>query len=227
MLFAWDSLQIGILSAALIIKGAFYSVLDAIEYMKIGGLAIIDGFINQVIGQINTLIEFLNMLPGVSIDAIGYTSTLAMKQAAKSNEAIQDRANEIAEDTQKLFDKTREMNATREERVQNRKKVGEGLGDTLGNSFGKGLGDAGVIGSDGKGGKALKTTSNDRLLTDEDIQLLLDVATRDYQLNYQQMTPNVSVTFGDVRETADVNSVMDAVGTAIDELINGDAEVKA
>lgn len=82
-----------------------------------------------------------------------------------------------------------------------------------------------LTGSDGAGGKALKTTSKDDLLSDEDIKLLLDVATRDYKLNYQQVTPNVSVTFGDVRETADVDDVLNAVGDRISELIYADAEV--
>ena len=54
--------------------------------------------------------------------------------------------------------------------------------------------------------------------------MLLDIATRDYQLNYQQMTPNVTVNFGDVRETADVDQVLDVVGTRIEELIYGDVE---
>ena len=84
----------------------------------------------------------------------------------------------------------------------------------------------GLVGTGKGGGKALKTTSDDNLLSDEDIQLLLDVATRDYQLNYQQMTPNISVSFGDVRETADVDAVMDQLGDRIDEFLNGDGEVK-
>lgn len=83
----------------------------------------------------------------------------------------------------------------------------------------------GVMGTDSTGGKAIKTTSSDDLLTDEDIQLLLDVATRDYQLSYQAVTPNITVSFGDVRETADVDSVLDVVGTRIEEMINGDTEV--
>ena len=55
--------------------------------------------------------------------------------------------------------------------------------------------------------------------------MLLDIATRDYQLNYQQMTPNITVNFGDVRETADVDQVLDVVRTRIEELIYGDVEV--
>ena len=30
-------------------------------------------------------------------------------------------------------------------------------------------------------------------------------------LNYKHITPNVNITFGDVRETADVNAVKDAI----------------
>jgi hypothetical protein len=83
-----------------------------------------------------------------------------------------------------------------------------------------------LVGTDSTGAAALKTTSNDNLLSDDDVQLLLDVATRDYQLSYQSVTPNITVSFGDVRETADVDSVLDAVGTRIEEIINGDAEIK-
>ena len=84
-----------------------------------------------------------------------------------------------------------------------------------------------LVTNDGTGGKALKTTTDDDLLSDEDIKLLLDVATRDYQLNYQQVTPSISVQFGDVRETADVDGVMNVIAGRIDEIINGDAEVTA
>ena len=83
----------------------------------------------------------------------------------------------------------------------------------------------GVTGSDGTGGKAVKTTTNDDLLKDEDIQLLLDVATRDYKLNYQQVTPNITLTFGDVRETVDVEDVLDVVADKLEEIYDGNLEV--
>lgn len=117
---------------------------------------------------------------------------------------------------------------------------GYGFGATLKNQFGMGslAGDSAtdilnsldsslnnLIGTDGSGGSALKTTTDDDLLSDEDIQMLLDIATRDYQLSYQAITPNISVQFGDVRETADVDGVMDVIAGRIDEIINGDAEV--
>ena len=76
------------------------------------------------------------------------------------------------------------------------------------------------------GGKAVKTTSTDKnLLSDDDIQLLMDVATRDYKLNYQQVTPNITLTFGDIRETADVDNILEQVADRLEEIYDGNLEV--
>jgi len=48
-------------------------------------------------------------------------------------------------------------------------------------------------------------------ISDEDLKMLKDIATRDYMLNYKHITPNVNISFGDVRETADVGAVRDAI----------------
>ena len=83
-----------------------------------------------------------------------------------------------------------------------------------------------TVGTDGTGGAALKTTSKDDLsLKDEDIQLLLDVATRDYKLNYQKVEPNITITFGDVRETADVDNILDKVADKLEEIYDSNLEV--
>ena len=60
---------------------------------------------------------------------------------------------------------------------------------------------------------------------EKQLQLLLDVATRDYKLNYQQITPNVTVTFGDVRETADVDNILDQVADKLEEIYDGNLGV--
>lgn len=78
----------------------------------------------------------------------------------------------------------------------------------------------------GGGGKALKTTSTDKnLLSDDDIQLLLDVATRDYKLSYQQITPNITLTFGDVRETLDIDTAIDEIADKLEEIYDSNLEV--
>ena len=70
-------------------------------------------------------------------------------------------------------------------------------------------------------GSALKTENTKKLLTDEDIKLLLDVATRDYKLSYQQVTPNIQVSFGDVREPADVDGIMHVISERVADVIDG------
>lgn len=58
---------------------------------------------------------------------------------------------------------------------------------------------------------------NDVNINDEDIQLLRDMAARDYLLNLQQITPVAHISFGDVRETADVNKIMDVIEDMVEE----------
>lgn len=58
---------------------------------------------------------------------------------------------------------------------------------------------------------------NDVNIKDEDIQLLRDMAARDYLLNLQQITPVAHISFGDVRETADVNKIMDVIEDMVEE----------
>lgn len=54
-------------------------------------------------------------------------------------------------------------------------------------------------------------------ISEEDLQLLRDMAARDYLLQLQSVTPVANVTFGDVRETADVNKIMDVIETMVEE----------
>lgn len=58
---------------------------------------------------------------------------------------------------------------------------------------------------------------NDVNINDEDIQLLRDMAAREYLLNLQQITPVAHISFGDVRETADVNKIMDVIEDMVEE----------
>ena len=56
-----------------------------------------------------------------------------------------------------------------------------------------------------------KNSDKEVNISDEDLKMLKDIATREYMLNYKHITPNVNISFGDVRETADVNAVKDAI----------------
>ena len=216
MLWAWDMFLIGLQTFALGFKGIFYGILDFIGYFKIGALAIIDGFVNGAVLLINGFIEMLNLIPGVSIDTISWRSTLATDAATEFAKEKAERDADLADDANALVQKTLELERTREERVNNRNKIGTSDNDSILKN---------VLGTDSTGAAALNTTTGDNLLSDEDVKLLLDVATRDYKLNYQSMTPNITMTFGDIRETADVDDIMDVLADRIEEVYASDLEV--
>lgn len=100
--------------------------------------------------------------------------------------------------------------------------VVEGIGD-----FGLGLPDNSVLdmfnadGINGSGvtvdGGYLDGIKSDVNISDEDVQLMRDMAARDFLLQLQAITPVANVTFGDVRETADVSKIVEVIEQMVDE----------
>ena len=239
MIWLWDNVKLNMMRAALAIKTAWYGLQIGIQTICAGILLIIQNMVNGAIDLINGMISALNNIPGVNINTVEKKTfgTEAVNNAAV-NAAT--KAQDLLNDYNNIQSTKAEMNATRSDRVKNRKKV------SVKNLLGDGLKSAGAGGSDlgdvnwkdlnntvgnsnsGKGGsgKAVKTTSTDKnVLGDDDIKLLLDIATRDYKLTYQQVTPNITVTFGDVRETANVDEVLDAVADKLEEIYDASLEV--
>lgn len=87
----------------------------------------------------------------------------------------------------------------------------KGLGSTDLGSLGKNN-DIDKVGSVGK-------IEDDVSITDEDIELMKDVAKVDYVNKFTTMNPNVTVTFGDVHETADVNQITKVISEMVKESI--------
>lgn len=54
-------------------------------------------------------------------------------------------------------------------------------------------------------------------ISDEDVQLLRDMAAREYLLQLQTITPVANVSFGDVRETADVGKIVEVIEQMVEE----------
>lgn len=54
-------------------------------------------------------------------------------------------------------------------------------------------------------------------LSDQDIQLLRDIAAREFLLNIQHVTPTASIQFGDVHETADVYEIIGVLEDMVEE----------
>ena len=86
--------------------------------------------------------------------------------------------------------------------------------DALNNGVGV---DGGNVRVDGGNIDSVGSIKSDVDISDQDIQLLRDIAAREFLLNLQTVTPQANVKFGDVRETADVNKILDVIQDMVDE----------
>lgn len=66
-------------------------------------------------------------------------------------------------------------------------------------------------------GGYLDGIKSDVNISDEDVKLLRDMAARDFLLQLQSITPVAHVTFGDVRETADVGKIVEVIEKMVEE----------
>lgn len=108
---------------------------------------------------------------------------------------------------------------------------GAGLGNIGGMDFNMGLNDMGNLGDMSQFDNALKygvpvdggnldsvgKIKSDVDISDEDLQLLRDMAARDFLLTLQTSTPQVNNNFGDVRETADIGKILETIQDMVDE----------
>lgn len=100
--------------------------------------------------------------------------------------------------------------------------LGKGMEDMLGNPEDMDKYGGYDMGSfvDGNGNMPVdvkKNSDKEVDISDEDLKMLKDIATREYMLNYKHITPNVNISFGDVRETADVNGIRDELERMMEE----------
>lgn len=70
---------------------------------------------------------------------------------------------------------------------------------------------------DGGALDSIGSIKSDVDISDQDIQLLRDIAARDFLLNLQTITPTANITFGEVRETADVNKILAVIEDMVEE----------
>ena len=73
------------------------------------------------------------------------------------------------------------------------------------------------VGVDGGDLDSVGSIKSDVDISDEDIQLLRDIAARDFLLNVHTITPKANIKFGDIRETADVNKIVEVIEDMVEE----------
>lgn len=213
MLWAWDNFLIGLQLFGLGFKGMWYGLLDFLGYFKIGGLGIIDGFINGAIFLINGFIEMLNKIPGVAIDTISWRSTMAADAAAEFAQEKAERDAELAQDALDIYNKKMELDATRDDRVQNRAKLD--ISETI-----NGLTD----GLDVNNVANVENVEGEVNVASEDLKLLRELAEQQYIQNYISNAPVQYITTGDIHENADIDYLIDVVRENLSEAINTSME---
>lgn len=174
--------------------------------------------INSLIDAINTAKEASNEYFGTSFSATGKITWRAnednwRKKGASIGEAVGSFAEDPIGTVQRKLDELREK--------MNPSGGGYGGGaippmDDLGGAEKKGKAPKPVKVKGGKLDKDQQIT-----LAEENLQLITDLARKEVILNYQQLTPQVTITMGDIRETADVDTVIDRLETRLTELYDG------
>lgn len=192
---------------------------------------------------INWIIDGLNKIPGVDIDHVGgdleYSDSALAGQIDSLKSAKTDIDSWIGTKPEGWDDNVLDYGGFKDigQSYQNGYNWGQGLESDIGNWFDK-LGDFGIpdmsamgdtldamknsAGGDidkvGKVGKVGKI-ENDVELSDEDIKMLKDIASTKYINKFTTLQPNMSVTFGDVHETADLDEIMDAIETMTEQAL--------
>lgn len=199
-----------------------------------------EGILASILGFIASIAEALNKLPFISFDYSGVVGA-AEKWANKKAEAD----GQIEENKAAMQGLGDAFNTALSSVYNDNTRTAYGDAWNSGYDFGSGLSDkigdmtSGLTGfmgfmegndalySQAAGGGGVNVAGgnldsvgsikNDVNINDEDIQLLRDMAARDYLLNLQQITPVAHISFGDVRETADVNKIMDVIEDMVEE----------
>lgn len=219
----WGKMTIGLYSASVAIQ-------NFMGDMKANVLMILQNMVNGAIKIINDFIGLLNKIPGVSIDAVSQV-TFGATAMAENNAAKNARASdldamkaEIAANAASRDASLASMKASaaasesaREMAIGAAKVEAAAKGAADSQTFGledmgmpAGIGEVGKVGEVGK----IKGEVN---ISDDDIKLLKDVAAVEFINKYTTMTPNMTVTFGDVKETADVNKILSTIEDMIEE----------
>lgn len=214
-----DNLRIGIYTGMYAIQNKFgefglaaftmgVNVVNFFGDMKVGALEQIQGMANGAIDIINWMIDKVNLLPGVSIDAIDkltFASTAAAANEAakasradalaKSQAAVAKQEADRAANLNKMRSDAYSAHMQRQVGIYNAKRDAAG---TSGTSAG-GLYDvpsfdemAGTLGDIGKDVKGIKKSVD---LSNEDVKMLVDVAARRYvnQVNLTSQTPVITI----------------------------------
>ena len=219
-------------------QGVANGIADAFGWAKVQVLQIMQSMANGAIDIINKLISAVNKIPGVAVAPIqqltGAATLAAQEQTAKQSRArnLQGAKNQAAMQSAQRDAKLQADRAAQENTIARQNEARE-IGKQL-NGLNTGL-DAYLnsVPEEFDWNKYMSAASNptiaggdldsvgkikdDVSITDEDIKLLKDVAAVEFVNKYTTLRPEMTVSFGDVRETADVNKIHAVIEDMVEE----------
>lgn len=244
LIYLWktnDQFAIGLLSAWYAILNFFSRIPIFFDRVVIGivnafmdartkSLQVMEDLVNGVIDGINKLINVLNSIPGVQLQAISNVSFAA--RAAVQAESVR-RAGERhirnlesqaalkeMERAMKLanFESSR-MARQEEQKVKKLFDSPEYVGSA---SLLEGLSGLGGAGGTGKKPNIGKVDEIGRIkdtvdISSEDLKMLLELAEMRNIQNFVTLTPQISVQTGDIRETANVDEIIYRITARLEE----------
>lgn len=240
IILQWDKFKIGMVR----VKNG---VLNALSNMKVKGLTIISDFLNGAIQGINKLINLVNMIPGVSIEAFDKVNIFAgAKAQAAADKAEREAEVESAMDLANQNFKARESSiqaralkyeqekSAREREIASKqaKKLSKSKENSL-SSIPKfdipGYSELPGIAKDTKEAKkaAKGTNKNTEKLKDgievknEDISHLRDLMERRaiQNFSFEKLEVIANNQFGDIHETADLDGWMEGLTDRLTEAV--------
>ena len=217
-----------------VLEGLWTNAGLAFENVGLGIKSFFSGILSDVLGFIADIAAALSKLPFLNFDASGIvnTATRFADQQAQADADIE--ANKAAmTDLSAAFTEAYNSVGAFEDGwasdaydagYQWGNRIVEGIGDNMTNIAGmfdtSSMDYSAAIPStvvDGGNLDSVGSIGSDVNISDEDIKLLRDMTARDYLLQLQTIPPVANVTFGDVRETADVGKIVEVIEQMVDE----------
>ena len=240
IILQWDKFKIGMVR----VKNG---VLNTLSNMKVKGLTIISDFLNGAIQGINKLINLVNMIPGVSIEAIDkvnlFAGAKAQAAADKAERAAEvESAMEMANQNFKARESSIQARALKYEQEKNarEKEIASKQAKKLSKSKESSLGSIpkfdipayselpGIAKDTKEAKKAAKgTNKNTEKLKDgievknEDISHLRDLMERRaiQNFSFEKLEVIANNQFGDIHETADLDGWMEGLTDRLTEAV--------
>jgi tape measure domain-containing protein len=213
----WNSILGFFDQIPLFFMGIGNAISDAFGWAKVTTLQIMEGMANGVIDIINNVIAAINTIPGVAIDPLNrlsFAADAALEEEARKKQRdfnyAMEKDNIAAKAAQRETDLLKDeasakAAATAKQSEINNPQDQSGYWDQF-------KPDGGKLDSIGK-------IDDEVSITEEDIKLLKDVAATEFVNRYTTLRPEMHVTFGDVRETADVEEILYTIETMVDEAL--------